>query len=161
MCSLPSRYDICGGLIPSLSFFLPSRVLSFFVFPPFSFTRVISSSESSCYSFSRKDIRTRSRVTSVERDQVGPGPKLPARDYKPIISSQILRRASCGPKPAWFSLSGNLGNSRSLKLRETEANRIANNYWRTGHVQKRKIRRKHVSENESLLKDCNIFSINF
>lgn len=110
LCSLPSRYDVREGphyyclflslfflvFLPSLSFPLPC--LSVF------FTPVISSFESSCYSFSWKDIRTRSRVTSVEREreQVGPGPKLPARDYKPIISSQILRRASCGPKPAWL-----------------------------------------------------------
>lgn len=52
----------------------------------------------------KKISRTRSRVTSVEREreQVGLDPKLPARDYKPIISSQILRRASRGPKSAWL-----------------------------------------------------------
>lgn len=116
LCSLPSRYDVCGGLIPyrlflSFSLLAVSPSLSS---PPLSFTPVISSSESSCYSFSRKDIRTRSRVTSVEREreQVGPSPKLPARDYKPIISSQILRRASCGPKPAWLSLSPGISATR-------------------------------------------------
>lgn len=56
-----------------------------------------------CYSFHRgPDIRTRSHVTFVERERRqsgrgGPRPDLPSPDYKPIISSQILRRGASKP----------------------------------------------------------------
>lgn len=62
-----------------------------------------------CYSFHRgPDIRTRSHVTFVEREsggsQIGGGGAASSRltIYKPIISSQILRRGASKPTRSLF-----------------------------------------------------------
>lgn len=125
LCSLPSRYDVRRGpsFLPFLSFSLPSRILSFFILrsppplPPLYPFRsrylllrillllILSKRYPDPFTCHVRETRTRAGRAR--------GPKLPARDYKPIISSQILRRASCGPKPAW------LRESRQLAITET------------------------------------------
>lgn len=124
LCSLPSRYDVRRGP-HSYRFFLSLSLLAFspslsYAPPPLPplypfrsrylllrilLLLILSKRYPDPFTCHVRETRTRAGRAR--------GPKLPARDYKPIISSQILRRASCGPKPAW------LRESRQLAITET------------------------------------------
>lgn len=124
LCSLPSRYDVRRGphsyrFFLSLSLLAFSPSLSYVPLPSrlsIPFAPVISSSESSCYSFSRKDIRTRSRVTSVKREREQVGPAVLSYRLETISRLYLPKYWDVPPVDQNQLDSGNLGNSRSLKL---------------------------------------------